>query len=316
VKIAFLNKYQNKVARGAETFVSELATRLSQNNQVDVLTSVRKLFQKKYDVIIPTNGRLQSILVRKISWFTGAKMVISGQSGIGFDDRLNLYTFPDLFIGLTSFQSNWARKINPFLRVETIPNGADLSVYKELSAKVRTRTVLSVGAFTKEKRHDLTIKAVSNLRDANLVIVGGGGKLKDEIKDLGIKLLGGKRFEILSVSHDKMPDMYKKANVLAFPTVPWESFGIAMVEAMASGLPVVATNDPIRREIVGDAGLFVDPANTNEYASALEKALNTDWGNKQSLAKSGFCKPRKQSERFNWDKIAEQYENLFKQILK
>ena len=60
-----------------------------------------------------------------------------------------------------------------------------------------------------------------------------------------------------------------------------------MVEAMASGLPVVATDDPIRREIVGDAGLFVDPTDTNKFANTIEKALNTNWGEK----------PRKQAEK-------------------
>jgi len=75
---------------------------------------------------------------------------------------------------------------------------------------------------------------------------------------------------------------------------------------MATGLPVVATNDPIRHEIVGDAGILVDPTNTEEYAEALQKALDTNWGNK----------PRKQAEKFSWDEIAEKYDNLFKELTK
>lgn len=303
MKIAFLNKYQNRVARGAETFVAELSKRLGKKHEVDVLTSVRKLFQKKFDIIIPTNGRLQAILVRKIAWFTGAKVIISGQSGIGFDDRLNLYTLPDVFVGLTSHQSDWAKKINPFVRVETIPNGVDLSKFD--GSGPRDNTVLSVGAFTKEKRHDLTIKAVAKLENIKLLIAGGGGDRKEEIEKLGREVLGD-RFNIVSVSHDKMPDIYKRADVLAFPTVPWESFGIAMVEAMATNLPVVATDDPIRREIVGDGGILVDPTDTDKYAKALEDALSRDWGDR----------PRRQAEKFDWDKISEQYESLFKQLLK
>ncbi len=98
--------------------------------------------------------------------------------------------------------------------------------------------------------------------------------------------------------------MYRSADLFTFSTVPWESFGIVLVEAMASGLPVVATDDPIRREIVGDAGLFVDPIDTDAYAAAIQKALDTDWGNK----------PRLQAEKFSWDKIAKQYETLFNSL--
>jgi len=73
---------------------------------------------------------------------------------------------------------------------------------------------------------------------------------------------------------------------------------------MATNLPVVATNDQIRQEIVGDAGILVDPTNVQEYSLSLRKALETKWGDK----------PRKQAEKFSWDKIAEEYENLFQNI--
>src|SRR5574340_141714 len=100
MRIVILNKYQNKVFRGAETFVFELAKRLSKNHDVDIISDVNyfKLLKNKYDIIIPTNGRCQAILVRIISWLTKAKMIVSGQSGPGWDDRVNLYTFPNVFV--------------------------------------------------------------------------------------------------------------------------------------------------------------------------------------------------------------------------
>ncbi len=303
MKIAFINIYQNRVFRGAETFVAELAKRLSKNHEVDVLTSIRPLFKKRYDVIIPTNGRMQAILVRIIAWIKKSKMIISGQSGPGFDDRVNLYAFPDAFVALTEFSKKWANKINPRVRIEKIPNGVDLSSFKGGTFKAE-KTILSIGAFTKEKRHDLTIRAVSKLPDAKLIIAGGGGDQKQNIKTLGEKMLG-ERFEILSLPHEKMPEVYQKANVLAFPSVPWESFGIAIIEAMASGLPVVATNDPIRREIVGSAGILVDPTNVEEYSLSLDKALKTNWGDK----------PRIQAEKFSWERVARKYEKLFKTLI-
>ncbi|KKP40661.1 MAG: hypothetical protein UR29_C0001G0069 [Candidatus Woesebacteria bacterium GW2011_GWC2_33_12] len=303
MKIAILNKYQNKVNRGAETFVTELSKRLSKNHQVDILTRIN--FLKRYDLIIPTNGRFQVFIVRILTWLTNSKMIVSGQSGIGWDDRLNLYALPNYFIALSLKALNWAKKINPFVKSVYIPNGVDLAKFTFKGSTFKgSRTILSVGAFTEQKRHELVIKAVSKLKETKLIIAGGGGGLKNKIYDFGIKNLGKDRFEMLETTNDKMPEIYNRADLFTLASVPSESFGIVFVEAMASGLPVIATDDPIRREIVGNAGLFVDPADTDAYAQAMEKALNTDWGEK----------PRKQAEKFGWDMIAQKYEDLFKSL--
>lgn len=305
MKIAFLNKYQDKVNRGAETFVKELSKRLRKNHDVDVISNIKylDLLKNRYDVVIPTNGRAQAFLTRIVTWLTGAKMVISGQSGVGFDDRLNLYSMPNTFVALSSYALEQSKKRNPFVESVYIPNGVDLKMFKPNSVKSKKemKTVLSVGAFTEQKRHELVIMAISKTKNLKLIIVGGGGDLKNKLRDLGLKMLGEKRFEIIETDHKSMPDIYNMADVFTLASKPHESFGIVLVEAMASGLPIVATNDPIRREIVGDAGLFVDPTDTDAYAEVIEKALNTDWGDK----------PRKQAENFNWDVISKQYEELF-----
>ncbi|WKZ25965.1 MAG: glycosyltransferase family 4 protein [bacterium] len=303
MRILIINKYQNKVNRGAETYVLELSKRLMKNNSVEVDTNnyFYKILKNKYDVVIPTNGRAQVFIVRLLTWLTNAKMVVSGQSGIGLDDRLNLYAFPDYFVPLTNYALSWSDKINPFVKKKVIPNGVDLDKFfvKSVTPK-KERTILAVGAFTREKRHNLTIQAVSRLNNTKLIIAGGGGDKKNEIQALGTRLLGD-NFETVQTTNDKIPDIYRKADLFVFPTVSWESFGVVLVEAMASGLAVVATDDPIRREIVGDAGLFVDPTNTDEYAKEIEKALDINWDGK----------PRKQAEKFSWDIITKKYEELF-----
>ncbi len=306
MKIAFINIYQDKVNRGAETFVHELSKRLSKNHEVDVLTSLNvfELFRKRYDIVIPTNGRFQAALVRKITWLYGGKVVISGQSGIGFDDRVNLYTFPNCFVALSDFQLAWARKINPLVRVVKIPNGVNLKIKAEgnLSVNLPKPIVLSVGALEKNKRHDLTIKAVSKMGRASLLIVGKGSR-EEALNKMGQKYLSD-RFKIIALPYSQMQNVYKAVDVFAFPTVPWESFGIVLLEAMASGLPVVTNNDPIRKEIVGDAGILVDPTNIEEYANALKKALESNWEDK----------PKRQAAKFDWDNITEAYEKLFKEL--
>lgn len=311
MKIAILNKYQNKVNRGAESFIFELNKRLSNRHQIDVISEINyfDIFKNKYDLVIPTNGRLQAVIIRIITWLTGAKMIISGHSGIGLDDRINLYTFPNKFVAFTDFQKKWAEKANPFVRSVRIPNGVSLEDFKlqelqgeTLQLKLEKPIILCVSVFDFWKRQDLIIKAVSKLDKGSLLLVGKG-KEKDKLQQLGDKLLPN-RFKIMSFEYKDMPKVFRSADLFTYATVPWESFGIVLLEAMASGLAVVATDDPIRREIVGDAGLFVDPTDTDAYATAIEKALNTNWENK----------PRKQAEKFNWDIIAKKYEELFENL--
>lgn len=308
MKIAILNKYQSTVNRGAETFVRELSKRLRKNHQVNIITDTNyfDLIKNRYDLIIPTNGRFQAFATRLVTWLIGSKMVISGQSGVGLDDRLNLYSMPNVFVALSTYALQRSKQRNPFVKSVYIPNGVDLNKFKPVTHenKKDVKTVLSVGAFTEQKRHELVIKAVSKLDNVNLIIVGGGGDLKQQIYDLGYKTLGKDRFELLQVGHDKMPEIFNRSDIFTLASKPYESFGIVLVEALASNLPVVATDDPIRKEIVGDAGLFVDPTNIDEYAKAIEKALNTNWG----------TKPRKQAEKFDWDKIASEYEKIFKEL--
>lgn len=307
LKIAVLNKYQGVVERGAETFVSEVSKRLEKDFDVDVISKVNYLdiYKKKYNIVIPTNGRVQVFLIRIISWLSGAKMVISGQSGLGADDKWNLLCKPDVFVALTNYQEKWAKKFRPNINIKVIPNGVDIKRFKPMTKGVNFDLpgplVLTVGALEEIKRHDLLIKACAQTK-TSLLIVGKGSR-ENELQELGNKLMSG-RFKIVNFKHLDMPGVYRHADLFAYSTMPWESFGIVMVEAMACNLPIVASDDPIRREIVGDAGIFVNPTNIDAYTDTLEKALSKKWGNI----------PRKQAEKFNWDEIWNKYKQLFEEL--
>ena len=143
-------------------------------------------------------------------------MIVSGQSGIGLDDRLNLYAFPDYFIGLSNYAVNWARKINPFVRVVKIPNGVSLKDFKQqgdtLLFDLPEPIVLCVSALVNWKRLDLVIKAVSKLKKGSLLLVGKGDQVKN-LQKLGDKLLAH-RFKIMNFAHRDMPKVYRSADLL------------------------------------------------------------------------------------------------------
>jgi len=313
LKIAFLSRYQDEVSRGAETYVWELSRRLQQSYQVHILKgkdsdSFQKMIKGGYDLIIPVNGRTQALKASLGRIWSGYKLIISGQAGIGKDDIWNiLFTAPDIYVALTDFEKQWVQKWTLGTKIVKIPNGVDLQRFKpgqKVNIDLPKPIILSVGALQWYKHHELSIKAVSKMDNGSLLIIGLGPEYQS-LNNLGQSLLG-KRFKILEVKFSDIDKYYRSADVFVLPSWDRESFGIVYLEAMASGIPVVAPNDPPRREIVGEAGIFVDVNNIKEYAQAIDKALEVEWGEK----------PRKQAEKFSWDKIANEYVNLIKGMLK
>ena len=272
------------------------------------IKALPKIVKEKFDVVVPVNGGWMPALMRLATWAYRGKMVISGQAGMGWDERNNLWCFPDTFVALSSKAKIWAKKVNPLIRTVYIPNGVDTKKFTANGPTFKTNLpkpiILCVGALTKSKRIDLTIKAVAKLGNASLLLVGDGD-LRKELSRLG-KAFFGKRFQLTKVPFSDMPKVYRAADVFTLASEPFHSFEIVLVEAMASGLPVVANKDDIRREIVGRAGVLVDPINTEAYAIALENAMRLKWGKR----------PQNQAKKFDWDKIAEKYEKLFGSLIK
>lgn len=271
------------------------------------LKIIPRLWNKDFDIVIPINGGWQTVLCRVMTWLKGKKMVIIGRAGIGRDDRWNLIWKPDVFIALTDAALSWAKGKAKKVKVVKIPNGVDLTEFSSSGDKARLSLskplILCVGALVENKRIDLTIKAVSKIKNCSLLILGDG-LLKEKLQILGEKLLGNKRFILKSVELSQMPKYYRVADVFTLVSKRGEAFGNVYIEAMASNLPVVTVDDETRREIMGNAGIFIENGDIEAYARALERALKTDFGDL----------PREQAKKYSWEKIIGKYDNLFKQL--
>lgn len=299
MKILFLSRYQNVINRGAEVFVLELAKRLSLKHEVKILSDQDN---GSYDVVIPMNGGMQVVKASLGRLFKKYKLVISGQAGIGRTSIINLLAAPDIFVALTDYMAKWARKWVWKSKVVKIPNGVDSSKFtpvgNKLNLGLEKPIILCVGALVWYKHHERIIEAMRFL-DKGSLLLAGEGEQKKYLEEKGKKMLGD-RFKIVSFKHEDMPKVYRSCDLFTLPSWDREAFGIVYLEAMASGLPVVAPNDLSRREIIGNAGIFADTSNPEVYAKAINEALKKIW---KDL-------PRKQAEKFSWDKIAKDYEKI------
>ena len=125
--------------------------------------------------------------------------------------------------------------------------------------------------------------------DVILVVAGGREADTDEIIALGATLLGDRVRFLIDVPRADMPELYRAADLFVLPSLH-EMFGIVLVEAMASGLPVVCHDTPNFRAIVGPAGSYHDVSIAGGLADGITGLL--DVARRSELA----CHARRQVE--------------------
>lgn len=141
-------------------------------------------------------------------------------------------------------------------------------IRKELGIPLNAKVILSVGEVNKNKNHKVGIEALAKLRDKNTYyVICGRGPLMEAHKELAQSLGVGDRV-ILTGYRTDVADFYKMADVFLFPSFR-EGLPVAAMEAMASGLPVVATRIRGSSDLVQQGDLF-EPTDVDGIAKAIE----------------------------------------------
>ena len=143
-----------------------------------------------------------------------------------------------------------------------------------------------------------------------LVLAGNPGRDHLELLKM-VKKLGVAQKVVFTeyVPHHQMPLIYQAADLFVFPSL-YEGFGLPILESMACGTPVVSSNAASLPEIVGTAGVLVDPHDVNEMAGAMYRVLSD-----KSLAQDLIKKGLKQSKRFSWVQTAKETLAIYKKAM-
>ena len=111
------------------------------------------------------------------------------------------------------------------------------------------------------------------------------------------------------VEQEELPLWYNAADLLAYPSL-YEGFGLPPLEAMASGTPVLTSTTSSLPEVVGDAGILVDPQNVNEIARGMLKVLR-DKGLQEEMRRRGI----ERAKRFTWLGTAEETVRVYEEVI-
>jgi glycosyltransferase involved in cell wall biosynthesis len=163
------------------------------------------------------------------------------------------------------------------------------------------------------KRIDLLIETVGILKELGLgarLTVVGGGPLEDALRrKVAAKGLSGMVDITGRVDAEKMPDLYRRHDIYVTATSQ-EGMSNAMLEAMASGLPIVTTYCEGTLELIADNGIVVRQADPFAFANAVKHLA----ANKERMAAMAVA-ARRRAEAFSWPAVASQYVDLYQEVL-
>ncbi len=196
-------------------------------------------------------------------------------------------------------------------RCRLIPNGVYTDQFhpgparrQEFGLPADCPIVLMVSALIENKRVGAGIAAVSRVPGAHLV-VAGDGPLRQTIDEQARRLLPGRFTRFAELPPDRMPALYRSADVFLHLAIN-ESFGNVFIEAIATGLPVVARNSERVRWIVGEDEFLADSDDDDATARQIVRALAAPPAGREARVRRAAA--------FSWSRIGAAYREFLHEV--
>jgi glycosyltransferase involved in cell wall biosynthesis len=206
-----------------------------------------------------------------------------------------------------------ALKFDSRFEIPVIPNGVDLDLYKTAERDWSAPRILSVGRIVYQKGLDLALRALADLKELKWEWrIAGDGPQMDPLKSLASELGIADRVIFLGwQSREQLLEQYKLSNLFLFPS-RHEGMPNAVLEAMASGLPVIASRIAGNEELVlnEETGILFE----SENIAALRDALAELLVHADLRQKMGAASRLRVEAHYSWENSAKQYAILLEQV--
>jgi len=285
---------------------------------------IREVFKENYD-IVHTHGPFGHNLPYHALMFSDSKNIATFHTAfVGF----NFYKLARIFykesfkkldrvICVSKKAYREIKRYFPLGNYAIIPNGVDTKRFTPEGKRIKKNNlaVLFVGRFEPRKGPFIFLKAVRILRekgykDFDFWMVGKGPLLEkakkfSEENNLNIKFFG-------FVPPEELPIIFRSADIYVSPAIGGETFGIVLIEAMASGTSLICSNIEGYSEVVkhGINGLLFENKKEKDLAEKIEILIN-DKNLREKLKEKGI----EFSKNFDWMKIAEKVEIVYRSTL-
>jgi glycosyltransferase involved in cell wall biosynthesis len=288
----------------------------------------RQLLEKKsYDVVHTFFGFPTGWLCYKTADMAPYIISLRGSDVPGYNVRLGLdykilaplfkriWSSAALIVANSEGLKELANKFMPSLEISIIPNGVDTKRFhpsEDPSIKKRLK-LLTVSRLIKRKRINLLIEALKKLRELNVdaeLNIAGEGALMQNLKSLASRLGVTEHVNFLGrIESEQIPQVYRNNDIFVMSS-EHEGMCNAMLEAMASGLPIITTPCEGVEELITDNGIVVEQPTAESFATAItELANNSDVHLKMALDAS------KKAQQFSWRSVADQYIKCYHNVL-
>ena len=204
------------------------------------------------------------------------------------------------------------------ISIDVIPNGVDLEQFHPANESYappssdRPLRLLTVGRLSVTKRVEMLIDAAETLRNdgCNLrLTISGGGALEPHFRQLVSDRGLGEIIELTGrIESEKMPQLYRENDIFISASMQ-EGMSNAMLEAMASGLPIITTRCEGVDELIAENGIVVEPADAGQIAKAVKKLADDEDSYKRMSAAA-----RNQAEKFTWSRVAKKHLALYERL--